>query len=234
MSSPCKHVAIIMDGNGRWAQRQDQKRTQGHQVGVEVVRSIAIEATQLGIEVLTLYAFSTENWLRPRTEVEFLMKLPAYFFDRYMADIMKYNIRVEILGLSGRIPDSTQKVLDRAVKNSSKNTGMVLAIAMDYGSRAEMVEAIKTYTQQVMDQERDNDLTVDQFGGYLQTANYPEIDLLIRTSGEERLSNFLLWQMAYAELMFVDKAWPEFTGADLKACLDEFSRRQRRFGGLNP
>ncbi len=232
MSSLAKHVAIIMDGNGRWAQSKNQQRTQGHQIGVQVVRDIAISASQLGIEVLTLYAFSTENWLRPKKEVEFLMKLPAFFFDSYMSDIMKYNIKVEILGLPGRIPSSTQKVLDRAVIKSSNNSGMKLVIAMDYGGRQEIVEAAKAYALDVVNQKRENDLDEAGFLNYLQSGRYPQVDLMIRTSGEERISNFLLYQLAYSELMFIDKAWPEFTGEDLELCLQEFQKRQRRFGGL--
>lgn len=230
MTTTAKHVAIIMDGNGRWAQKRNEERTQGHQVGVHVIREIAIAATQLGIEVLTLYAFSTENWLRPQKEVDFLMKLPAFFFDTYMSDIMKYNIKIELIGLQGRIPESTKKVFDRAIEKSSTNTGMTLAIAMDYGGRSEIVEAIKAYTQEVLQQKRNNDLDESEFLKYLQTARYPEVDLLIRTSGEQRISNFLLYQLAYSELMFIDKAWPELTGEDLQHCLNEYASRQRRFG----
>jgi undecaprenyl diphosphate synthase len=225
-----KHVAIIMDGNGRWAKKQNQIRTFGHQQGTEKVREIAIAAHDLGIEVLTLYAFSTENWKRPKEEVEFLMKLPDVFFNRFLKELMEKNIRIQSIGELSAFPDDTRLVLERAIEATSKNSGMILCFAMNYGARREIVLAAEAWAQQ----KRENiALTEEQFSKLLMTHDYPEVDVCIRTSGEQRLSNFLLWQLAYAELVFEDKAWPEFMAEDLKRILSEVSQRDRRFGGLS-
>ena len=225
-----KHVAIIMDGNGRWAKKQNQIRTFGHQQGTEKVREIAIAANDLGIEVLTLYAFSTENWKRPKEEVEFLMKLPDVFFNRFLKELMEKNIRIQSIGELSAFPDDTRLVLERAIEATSKNTGMILCFAMNYGARREIVLAAEAWAKQ---KREDNALTEEQFSKLLMTHDYPEVDVCIRTSGEQRLSNFLLWQLAYAELVFEDKAWPEFMAEDLKRILTEVSQRDRRFGGLS-
>lgn len=225
-----KHVAIIMDGNGRWAKKQNQIRTYGHQQGTEKVREIAIAANDLGIEVLTLYAFSTENWKRPKEEVEFLMKLPDVFFNRFLKELMEKNIRIQSIGELSAFPEDTRLVLERAIEATSKNTGMILCFAMNYGARREIVLAAEAWAKQ---KRKDITLTEEHFSKLLMTHEYPEVDVCIRTSGEQRLSNFLLWQLAYAELVFEDKAWPEFMAEDLKRILTEVSQRDRRFGGLS-
>lgn len=225
-----KHVAIIMDGNGRWAKKQNQIRTFGHQQGTEKVRDIAIAANDLGIKVLTLYAFSTENWKRPKEEVEFLMKLPDVFFNRFLKELMEKNICIQSIGELNAFPEDTRLVLERAIEATSKNTGMILCFAMNYGARREIVLAAEAWAKQ---KREDITLTEENFSKLLMTHDYPEVDVCIRTSGEQRLSNFLLWQLAYAELVFEDKAWPEFMAEDLKRILTEVSQRDRRFGGLS-
>lgn len=227
-----RHVAIIMDGNGRWAKAQNKIRTQGHLVGTDNVRNIAIAANDLNIEVLTLYAFSTENWKRPEDEVNYLMKLPSLFFKKFMNELMEKNIRISMIGEMDRIPLDTQKVLKAAIEQTKNNTGMVLNFAMNYGSRREIVLACKKYAEDVKNGLIENELTEDKFNNYLMTNAFPDVDLLIRTSGECRISNYLLWQIAYSELMFVDETWPEFTEDVFNRCVNDFKLRDRRFGGL--
>ena len=227
-----KHLAIIMDGNGRWAKARGKVRTEGHFRGVEVVRDAAIAANDLGVEVLTLYAFSTENWKRSADEVGYLMKLPALFFNRFLKELMEKNIRIAMTGEMDQIPADTAKVLNSAIEETKHNTGMVLNFAMNYGSQREIVLAARKYAEEVLDGKRANDLEVDQFDQYLMTSEFPPVDLMIRTSGECRLSNFLLWQLAYAELEFIDLPWPEFTAETLKECMEQFEKRDRRFGGV--
>lgn len=227
-----KHVAIIMDGNGRWAKAQGKNRTQGHLVGTDNVRNIAIAANDMGIEVLTVYAFSTENWKRPLEEVNYLMKLPALFFDKFMKELMEKNIRITMIGEMADIPSETAKILQRAIDKTANNTGMVLNFAMNYGSRREMILAMQQYAQDVLDNKRPVKLSEDDFDKYLMTRDFPPVDLMIRTSGEQRISNFLLWQLAYTELMFVDEPWPEFTPEKFKFYCSEFTKRDRRFGGI--
>jgi undecaprenyl diphosphate synthase len=225
-----KHIAIIMDGNGRWAQKQHKARTFGHEKGSENVREIAIAANDLGVEVLTLYAFSTENWKRPQEEVDFLMALPDLFFKRFLRELMEKNIRIESIGEMDAIPTNTRLVLERAIKETSKNTGMILCFAMNYGSRRELVLAAQRYA----DDPQRGTQTLDEarFTRYLMTHRYPELDVVIRTSGEYRVSNFLLWQMAYAELVFVPTPWPEFSAAEFKRVMAEVEHRDRRFGAI--
>lgn len=231
MNNQLNHVAIIMDGNGRWAQKQKKERTFGHFHGAQNVRDVALAAQEYGVKVLTLYAFSTENWKRPLQEVEYLMKLPAFFFDKFMQELMDRQIKIEFIGHFERLPEGTRKVLQRAIEMSKENTSMRLCFAMDYGARDELVNAFKNYAADVK-AGRDNNLTEAEVNHYLMTSRFGDVDLMIRTSLDYRLSNFLLWQSAYAELMFVDIAWPEFTPRDLKQCLDDYQLRQRRFGGL--
>ncbi len=228
----CKHLAIIMDGNGRWAQAKGLPRTAGHKVGADNVRTIAIAADKLGVKVLTLYAFSTENWKRSKDEVNYLMKLPAYLFKMYMKEFLERGFRIGLIGDLSALPEDTRDVLLDAAKQSETNTGLNLVIAINYGSRDEMTRAIRTYTQEVLDGKRANDLDEEEFASYLDTKEYPDVDLLVRTSGEQRISNYLLWQIAYAELEFVPESWPEFTPEVLERCLEEFSHRDRRFGGV--
>ena len=226
-----KHIAIIMDGNGRWAKAQGKKRTEGHKEGVKNVRSIAIYANSLGVKCLTLYAFSTENWKRPVEEVDYLMSLPKVFFHAYLKELMEKNIKVTMIGDINRIPDEARKIFLDAIAKTSKNTGMILNFALNYGSRDEIVKACMAFAKDYKAGLVDT-LTEESFNDYLMTAGLPDIDLLIRTSGEERISNFLLYQLAYSELIFRPEAWPDFNKQSLDACLEEFEHRSRRFGGL--
>ena len=228
----CRHVAIIMDGNGRWAKAQGKPRTAGHLVGSDNVRTIAIAADQMGIEYLTLYAFSTENWKRSKDEVSYIMNLPAIFFKKYMKEFLDRDFRMNILGELDALPSSTRKVLEEAMEESKNNTGLNLNICMNYGSQREILLAAKKYAKDVQEGKADLSLDEEGFEKYLMTGGFPPVDLLIRTSGEQRISNYLLWQIAYAELEFVDESWPEFTPDVLKRCLDEFGHRDRRFGGV--
>ena len=232
MEEKIRHVAIIMDGNGRWAKKQGKVRTAGHYQGVENVRNIAIAANDLGVEVLTVFAFSTENWKRPEEEVSYLMKPPSVFFKRFLKELMEKNIRITMIGEMDQIPKETAKVLQAAIDDTKANTGMILNFAMNYGGRREIVLAAQAYARDVRDGKASDTMSDDQFGQYLMGAQFPPLDLLIRTSGEYRISNFLLWEIAYAEMIFVDEAWPDFTPELLKQCLDQFRQRDRRFGGV--
>lgn len=223
-------VAIIMDGNGRWAKKQGLPRTAGHKKGADQIRTIALEANRLHIKKLILYAFSTENWKRPEEEISYLCKLPGIFFSRFIKELMEKNIRVTFAGELERFPKDTQKVIRKAVDQTKGNTGLELCIAINYGSRREIILAIQEYTRQVVEQERANDLNEEDFSHYLFVSE--NVDLLIRTSGEERISNFLLWQIAYAELIFTQTAWPDFDEKALDECIQEYNRRDRRFGAV--
>lgn len=227
-----QHIAIIMDGNGRWAKHKGLPRTAGHKQGAEMIRKIAIACNELGVKALTCYAFSTENWKRPEDEVDFLCKLPKMFFNRYIKDLKARNIKVTFLGELQRFPNETQKVILDAVAQTNENTGLNLCIAINYGSRREIALAAQAYAQDVVNGKAPADIDEDAFGKYMMTHDMPELDLMIRTSGELRISNFLLWQLAYAELIFTPVAWPEFNEIELNKAIDEYNHRQRRFGGL--
>lgn len=229
MSFP-KTIAIIMDGNGRWAKAKGLPRTAGHKQGADTIRTVALHANKIGVEKLILYAFSTENWKRPEEEVSYLCKLPGIFFNRFIKDLMINNIRVTFVGELERFPAETQKVILKAVNQTKENTGLELCIAINYGSRREILLAVQKYTNDVLEQKRKNDLTEEEFAQYLMVSE--EIDLLIRTSGELRISNFLLWQIAYSELIFTSVAWPDFDEKALDDCIRVFESRDRRFGGL--
>lgn len=223
-------VAIIMDGNGRWAKAKGLPRTAGHKQGAEQIRVIALAANRMGIKKLILYAFSTENWKRPEDEIGYLCKLPGIFFSRYIKELMENNIRVTFAGELERFPESTQKVIRKAVDQTKENTGLNLDIAINYGSRRELLLGVQAYAQEVAEGKRENNLTEAEVAQYLMVPE--DIDLLIRTSGEERISNFLLWQIAYAELIFTPVAWPDFDETALQDCIDQFNHRDRRYGGL--
>ena len=224
-----EHVAIIMDGNGRWAKEKGLPRTAGHKRGVETVREIAIYANSLGIKYLTLYAFSTENWKRPENEVNFLMSLPAFFFKSYIKELMENNIKVTMIGEFDRIPLEAKTIFKNAIEQTKNNTGMVLNFAMNYGGRDEIIHACKLsaqdYAKGIV-----NDLNEESFKSYLMTKDFPDVDLLIRTSNELRLSNFLLYEVAYSEFVFIDRYWPDFSSKDLDYCINEYNKRNRRFG----
>lgn len=231
-----KHVAIIMDGNGRWAKERGLKRTEGHREGMEAIRRVAHHAANRGVKVLTLYAFSTENWKRPPQEVHYLMKLPVEFFDRVVPELIENNIRVHMMGIEEKVPSSTLKSIHKAMDETKHCTGMVLNFAFNYGGRLEITEAIKTIAQDVLEgqvavRDIDEELIAQQlFSNDL--APYSDIDLMIRTSGEQRLSNFMLWQNAYSEFYFAEKNWPDFNGELFDQALSSYQQRHRRYGGL--
>ncbi len=229
----CKHVAIIMDGNGRYAKKQGKPRTAGHLQGADNVRSIAIAADELGVKYLTLYAFSTENWKRAEDEVNFIMKLPKMFFDKYMDEFIDRGFKMNIIGELDQLPKATLSVLERAMKRSKNNTGLNLNICMNYGSQREITLAANAYAKDVLEGKKELGIDSQGFEEYLMTKDFPPVDLLIRTSGELRISNYLLWQIAYAELEFVNESWPEFTPEILKKCLQDYQNRDRRFGGVD-
>ena len=231
-----KHVAIIMDGNGRWAKERGLKRTEGHREGMEAIRRVAHHAANRGVKVLTLYAFSTENWKRPPQVVHYLMKLPVEFFDRFVPELIENNIRVHMMGIEEKVPSSTLKSIHKAMDETKHCTGMVLNFAFNYGGRLEITEAIKTIAQDVLEGQvavRDIDeKLIDQQLFSNDLAPYSDIDLMIRTSGEQRLSNFMLWQNAYSEFYFAEKNWPDFNGELFDQALSSYQQRHRRYGGL--
>ncbi|MEX3744444.1 MULTISPECIES: isoprenyl transferase [Lysinibacillus] len=227
------HVAIIMDGNGRWAKKRAMPRVAGHHEGMKTVRKVTRFASDLGIKVLTVYAFSTENWKRPKTEVDFLMRLPVEFLGSFLPEMMERNVRVEMIGDSSLLPAHTQKALYEAMEETKHNTGLILNFALNYGSRSEMVGAMKTMLQKVQDgQLTMEDITEECLTSHLMTAHLPEPDLLIRTSGEVRLSNFMLWQLAYTEFWFTNTLWPDFSEENLLEAVENYQKRNRRYGGL--
>lgn len=228
-----RHVAIIMDGNGRWAKRRLLPRFAGHKAGVDAVRRIARAARAQGIEALTLYAFSSENWRRPETEISDLMGLLRIFLRKDLAELVSDNVRLRVIGDYRRFPADLVAMIDDAVARTAANSGPILAIALNYGAQAELVEATRRLALKVAAGEMAADaITPEAIEGELQTNGLPPLDLVIRTSGEQRLSNFLLWQAAYAELLFVDTLWPDFDETALADAVAEFGRRHRRFGGL--
>ncbi|MCI9292744.1 MAG: isoprenyl transferase [Erysipelotrichaceae bacterium] len=227
-----KHIAIIMDGNGRWAKKRGLPRTAGHKQGAETIRKIAIACNDRQIKVLTVYAFSTENWKRPEEEVDYLCKLPKFFFQRYMAELKKNNIQVRFLGEIERFPKETQNVILTAAEETKQNTGLILCLAVNYGGRREIVLAAKQYAKDVLEEKASQDLDEQTFASYLMSKDMPDVDVMIRTSGELRLSNFLLWQNAYAEFIFTDTAWPDFDESELDKAITEYQARDRRYGGL--
>ncbi|MBD5432398.1 MAG: isoprenyl transferase [Lactobacillus sp.] len=231
---PLNHLAIIMDGNGRWAKKRHKPRFIGHKEGMNNIRRIALAANDLGIKVLTLYAFSTENWARPTDEVNYLMKLPINFFDKFMPELMENNVRVNIMGYAEELPEKTYQVTQKAMADTANNSGMVLNFAFNYGSRKEIITGVKNIVRKVQEgQLKIDEINEKLFSENLMTADlapYDDPDLLIRTSGEERISNFLLWQLAYTEFSFTEKLWPDFDEEDLKKLIAEYQTRDRRFG----
>lgn len=231
------HLAIIMDGNGRWAKKRHKPRVFGHREGMDNVERITLAADKLGIKVLTLYAFSTENWARPKEEVAYLMNLPVRFFDKYMPTLMENNVKVNIMGYLDELPAKTYDIVQRAMAETAKNTGLILNFAFNYGSRREITSAMKELGGMIEAGALSSDeITEDLISKHLMTAHfgaYSDPDLLIRTSGEQRISNFLLWQIAYSELAFSPKAWPDFNADDLKQMVEDYQGRHRRFGKLD-
>lgn len=226
-----KHIAIIMDGNGRWAKEKGKLRVFGHQNGVKAVRDTVESAAELGIQHLTMYAFSTENWNRPKFEVNALMELLVSTINKETKTLMENNIKLNAIGDLAQLPSSCYRELMEAIKKTENNTRMTLHLALSYSSKWEITNAVKQIAEKVKQGEMDintiNDSTLDAF---LTTKGIPDPELLIRTSGEHRISNFLLWQIAYAELYFTDKLWPDFRKEDLYDAIIDFQSRERRFG----
>lgn len=228
-----EHVAIIMDGNGRWAKDRGLPRMAGHHSGMKAVKRITIAADRLGVKYLTLYAFSTENWKRPKAEVDFLMKLPQQFLEIELDELIANNVQVRMMGHKEDLPPFTISAVEEAIVKTANNTGLVLNFALNYGSRKEMLEAVKDIAADVQQgrlaiEDIDDKVMADR----LLTSGLPDPDLLIRTSGELRLSNFMMWQLAYSELWFTDVYWPEFTETHFHEAILEYQRRARRYGGL--
>ena len=226
------HIAVIMDGNGRWAKKRNLPRVAGHRAGVEPVRSAVETCARMGIEALTLYAFSVENWKRPRAEVETLWRLLRYYLRNELPDLMRNNIRFQTIGRVEALPHQIQRELQETIHATSRNSGMCLSLAVNYGGRAEIVDAIAAMVDKARRGEH-VEVTEESVSAHLYTAGLPEPDLLIRTSGEMRLSNFLLWQIAYAELYVTETLWPDFRRTDLLRAVLDYQKRDRRFGGLS-
>ena len=228
-----RHVAIIMDGNGRWAKQRFLPRIAGHRAGVEAVRRITRHARAMGIEALTLYAFSSENWRRPAEEIGDLMGLLKHFIRADLDEMVRDNVRLRVIGDYRRFSSDVVTLVDNALARTADNDGPLLVIALNYGSHAELVRATRTLAERVAAGAMPVDaVDADAIEDLLETRDLPPLDLLIRTSGEYRLSNFLLWQAAYAELLFVETLWPDFDEAAFAAAVAQFGERQRRFGGL--
>lgn len=228
-----RHVAIIMDGNGRWAKERRLPRTAGHREGMKRVKEIIKEASELGLEVLTFFAFSTENWNRPKKEVDMLMRSLGDFLDKHIDELDKNNIRFKVIGRDEPIPAQILAKIKKAQGKTKNNSGLVVVLALNYGSRQEIVDAAKRFTGSVLKGElKLEDLDTGIFSRYLYTTGLPDPDLLIRTSGEMRLSNFLLWQLSYTELYFLKTYWPDFKRSDFQEAIKVYQKRERRFGAL--
>jgi undecaprenyl diphosphate synthase len=228
-----QHVAIIMDGNGRWAKNHGLPRAQGHRAGAESVREAIDACKEMGVQYLTLYAFSSENWNRPEAEVSALMLLLEKFLESKLSDLMRQDVRLLAIGQLDRLPAKTRATLDRVIAKTAENASLTLVLALSYGSREEIAEATKKIAAEVKSGALDlTDISPQLFSRYLYTADIPDPDLLIRTSGEMRVSNFLLWQISYAEMVIVNKLWPEFRQGDLFDAVREYQKRHRRFGGV--
>lgn len=230
-----RHIAIIMDGNGRWAKKRMLPRTMGHRAGMNALEEVVRACNDLGIKVLTIYAFSTENWKRPLEEVSFLMQLLLEYLKKKLYELHEENVQIRLLGDSSGIPERQREAIAQAIALTAHNTGLIFNIAMNYGARLELVKACRQLAELVQSGEMEpRDITEAELAAQLYTAGLPDPDLLIRTGGEMRVSNYLLWQIAYAELLVTDTLWPDFGKTELLAAIAEYQRRDRRFGGLNP
>ncbi|MBL7196481.1 MAG: isoprenyl transferase [Candidatus Omnitrophica bacterium] len=229
-----KHIAIIMDGNGRWAKKRNLPRTAGHRKGLKVVEEIIEAAARLGIKVLSLYAFSTENWKRSKTEINMLLGALNYFLKKNINKLMKNNIKLRTMGDISRFPAHIRKLLADVGEMTEHNSGLILNLALNYGARFEIMEATKKIVERIVnDKLKINNLNENKFSQFLYTKDLPDPDLLIRTSGEMRISNFMLWQLSYTELYFCNKFWPDFSEDDLKDAIREYQKRERRFGDVH-
>ena len=229
-----KHIAFIMDGNGRWAKKRSLARTAGHREGVKRVKEIIRGASQLGIETVTFFAFSTENWSRPKSEVAILMRYLDHFLGKEIIELHKNNMRFTVIGRNDPLPQYLQIKIKKAQEKTAGNTGLRVVLALNYGGRQEIVDAAKKFAKDVLAGKVDlNSLEEGQFRGYFYAADIPDPDFLIRTSEEMRISNFLLWQLSYTELYFSNKYWPDFGINELKEAIKEYQKRERRFGGID-
>ncbi len=227
------HIAIIMDGNGRWAKSRFMPRTYGHKAGVETIRKVVKECSRLGIKYLTLYAFSTENWKRPKDEVSALMGLLVKYLRSELEELHRNNVKILTIGDISKLPDACIEELDRAKKETKDNTGLVMSLALNYGGRNDLVNAVRNISQEVLDGKiSPDDIVDDTIASHLSTNESPDPDLVVRTSGEQRLSNFLLWELAYSEFYFTDIHWPDFDEKELQKAIYAYQSRDRRFGGV--
>lgn len=228
-----RHIAIIMDGNGRWAKERGLPRTEGHRRGADSVGRAVEACGEMGVEFLTLYAFSSENWKRPKREVDALMRLLLEFLQQKTAEMLERNVRLQAIGRLHDLPDACQKALHNAIAQTASNTGLTVILALSYGGREEIIDGVKSLLESVEQGHLDKAMIdIEVFSKHLYTRYYPDPDLLIRTSGELRLSNFLLWQLSYTEFYVTEKLWPDFQKEDLVEAVRAFGRRQRRFGGV--
>ncbi|WP_339796787.1 isoprenyl transferase [Paenibacillus sp. FSL R5-0744] len=228
-----RHVAVIMDGNGRWAKRRGLPRVVGHQNGMKAVKRATIAADELGVEFLTMYAFSTENWKRPKEEVDYLMRLPVEFLAIELDELIEKNVQVRMMGDTDALPSYTRKAMEEAVSRTQGNTGLILNFALNYGGRKEIEDCMRSIGKDIQSGALSlENITTDLIDSRMLSGGLPDPDLLIRTSGEMRLSNFMLWQLAYSELWFTDVYWPEFDKEHLHQAVAEYQRRTRRYGGL--
>ena len=228
-----RHVAVIMDGNGRWAKLRRKRRVEGHRAGIDSVRDVVETSARLGLEVLTLYAFSVENWKRPAAEVKTLMGLLKHYLRMELDTLLRNNIRFQVIGRMGDLPGDVQKELQRGMERTRRETGLVFNIALNYSGRAEITDSVQRLLADVVANGKDPaSITEETLGSYLYTAGQPDPDLLIRTSGEMRVSNFLLWQIAYAEIWVTDVLWPDFRRKHLLQAIADYQKRERRYGGI--
>jgi undecaprenyl diphosphate synthase len=222
-----RHVAIIMDGNGTWAKKRGMGRNYGHRKGAVVLKDIVLHASKIGIEYLTVFAFSTENWNRPQEEIDYLLKLPKEFLNDYHGLFQKHDIRIRWVGSRERLPEDTVSEILRFEESTKENKGLNFVIAFNYGGRDEIIKAVNNILR-----EGGSTVSEETFSDYLSTGKIPDVDLLIRTSNQLRVSNFLLWKIAYSELYFTDVLWPDFKARDLDLAIQEYQKRERRFGGI--
>ena len=228
-----KHIGVIMDGNGRWAKKRGLPRSAGHSAGADTLKKIVTECNKMGIRYITVYAFSTENWSRPKDEVDYLMNLLMDYLKNAETTLAGENVVIKAIGSRAELSDELCRQIEKTEKFTSKNDGIVMNIALNYGAREELVKAVKEISEEVADGKlKSESVTPDIISQHLYTAGQPDPDLIIRTSGELRLSNFMLWQMAYSELWFTDKLWPDFGIDDLHRAIIDFQNRNRRFGGV--
>ena len=229
-----RHVAFIMDGNGRWAEERGLSRTDGHRAGVARVKEIVKAAREWGIEMITFFAFSTENWNRPKNEIEILMRFLAHFLDREVKELYNNNIRLKIIGRGSPLPEYLQKKIRQAEERTKDNSALTVCLALNYGSRQEIADAARRLSDLAARGEiKPGDINEDLFDKFLYTSGFPDPDLLVRTSGEMRLSNFLLWQLSYAELYFSKVYWPDFKKSEFEKAIKVYQSRERRFGRVN-